>query len=100
MYRLLRTGGIKAGKNVEAMQAAQKIAEHINKNYSQTKLQVATQVFGDLGKICWFGDFESLAAIEEMTQKLQADEAFMGFVAKLSNFMIDGSGKDELYNIP
>lgn len=100
MYRLIRSVSIKAGKNVEVRQVAQEIADYINKNYSQAKVQIGNQMFGDLAKIFWFGDIESLASLEELNQKLQMDQAYQGIVAKLADISIEGSAKDMLFNIP
>jgi len=100
MYRLIRSVGIKIGKNAEVTQVAQEIADYINKNNSQTKVQIGTQVFADLGRIFWFADYESLAALEGIMQKIQADEKYISLVLKLSDIVIEGSAKDMLFNIP
>jgi len=100
MYRAILSAGIKAGKNAEVRQVAQEIADYLNKNHSQVKVQIGNQVFGKVGKISWFADYESLAVYEEMAQKLQMDEAYQGIIAKLADILIEGSGKVKMYNIP
>jgi hypothetical protein len=82
---------------MESTQIAQEIAAYINKNYPQTKVQVCTSVFSDLQKVVWFADYESLALIQDIGQKLMVDEKYLAIVMKMGDKVIEGSGKDELF---
>jgi hypothetical protein len=96
MFKLIRTVGIKPGPAMEAFLIAQEIAEYLNKNYA-TNVKVFMPVFSELSKIAWFSEYENLTVIEENGKKLRTDEKFLALVNKMANKVIEGSGKDELF---
>ncbi len=97
MYKVLRSVGIKTGAALEGLQLAQESTEYINKNYPEASVNTYIQIFGDLGKIVWIADYETLANVEEVGQKLTVDEGYLGIVSKFSDLVIEGSWKDELF---
>jgi hypothetical protein len=97
MYRLLRSIKVKPATAMESIQIAQEIANYVNKNYPKVNVQVCIPIFSELQKIVWFADYESLTFIQELNLKIMADEKYMAIVLKLADKIIEGSGKDELF---
>ncbi|MEW6187559.1 MAG: hypothetical protein AB1585_17660 [Thermodesulfobacteriota bacterium] len=96
MYTLVRTIGLIPGPATEAFQVALEITEYLNKNYS-TNLKVFIPIFTTLSKVAWIGNYENLSIIEEINRKLRTDQGYWALVAKMGEKVIEGSGKDELF---
>lgn len=96
MFRFHRTGHASRGKFLEALQWAKEVAEYINTNYSPVSVQAYSEVFGDLGKVHWYADYEDLATIERINAQLQTDQGYQAMIKKSENLFIEGSGQDTL----
>ena len=97
MYRLMRSAKIKAGAPMEVVLVAQEIADYVNEKYPEQNTRVYTPVFSELGKVIWFTEVENLASAEELQGKLRADSDYVAIVSKLAGKLIEGSGRDELF---
>ena len=60
----------------EAMEFAKNVTQYINKNYQEVKVELLTSMTGRLNRVIWVTKFNSMAAAEEFTHKLQADEKY------------------------
>jgi hypothetical protein len=94
MIRWTRSVRISSGKDLpRAMQWAKEIAEFVNKKH---KIQVSVYVdsFGELGRIRWFCDYEDLAALEKVGNRLNTDQEYWQRVSQASEFIMQGSAYD------
>lgn len=60
----------------EAMVFAKNVTRYINQNYPEVNVQLLTTMTGRLNRIAWVTKYDSMAAAEKFTQKLQADEKY------------------------
>jgi len=60
----------------EAMVFAKEVTRYINANYSDAKVELLTSKTGRLNRVAWVTKFSSMAAAEEFTHKLEADEKY------------------------
>ena len=60
----------------EAMKFAKEVTKYINGNYSEVDVKLLTTITGRLNRVAWVTKFNSMAATEEFTDKLQADERY------------------------
>lgn len=95
--RFQRTGLITSGKAAEAGAFAVKVTKYINDNYSETKVTVYMEAFGDLGRVHWFADYKDLATLQMVTEKLQVDQSYNALVATATGLFVEGSMHDKLY---
>jgi hypothetical protein len=96
MYRFIRTGQAKNDKLVEAIALGQKIVEHINANYPGTTFQLFTEIFGDVNRIHWISDYETLADIEAVMLRINQDQAYFKIVGDSPGVFIEGSLHDTM----
>ena len=96
MFKRVITAYIKPGKMPAAAQWAANIRDHVNKNYPDGKAEAFTEFFGETGVIHWFIDVESLAAIDERTEKLSKDEKYQALAAEGADYIIEGKGLNKL----
>lgn len=96
--RFQRTGLIASGKAAEAAQFAVKVTKYINDNYSETRVTVYMEAFGDLGRVHWFADYKDLATLQVVTEKLQVDQGYNALVATATGLFVEGSMHDKLYS--
>ena len=75
MVRWTRSARIAPGKFIQGVQWAKEIAEFVNKKY---KIQVTVYMdsFGEAGTIRWFADYENLAALDKLGDKIFADQEY------------------------
>ncbi len=97
--RFQRTFSIAAGKNQEAAQFAKEVAQYISDNYSETTTVAYTEYLGDLGKVNWFADYEDLATLESVFQRVATDQGYQAIVAKAraAGIFVQGTGHDTVY---
>ena len=74
---------------------AQDIAGQITANHG-IQVDVAVEVFGDVGGIHWQSEFESLGQWEELTMKIIADEALQETVSHAGEHVVASSTHDTL----
>lgn len=96
MFRFHRTGHISRGKLLEALQWAKEVAEFINTNYSTVSVQAYSEIFGDIGKVHWYADYEDLATIERINAQLLTDQGYQAMINKSADLFIEGSFHDTL----
>ena len=60
----------------EAMEFARNVTRYINKNYPDVNVRLLISKTGRLNRVAWVTKYESMAAAEEFTHKLQADERY------------------------
>lgn len=96
MFRLRRSGTVSRGKALEARQWAKEVTEYVNENYAPVSAQVYSEIFGDLGKVHWYIDYEDLATIEMYSARLLADEGYQVLLSKAADLFVEGSIRDTL----
>ena len=74
---------------------AQEIAGHITTNHG-VQVDVAVEVFGDVGGIHWQSEIESLGEWEELNMKLLADESLQEKVSHAGEYVVAGVTNDTL----
>ena len=96
MIRFLRSISVQPGKNVEAMQWAKEVAQHITQHHGSA-VQAYTEVFGDSGTLYWVGDYEDVAAVERLLARLPEDQELMSLINRgASSFAVGGTQHDRL----
>jgi len=86
----------KPGKFFELLQIAQEATSYFNKNYPEITLQLFLEIFGDVGKIYWVSEFETLDTFMELNTKTMADQGYISIVNKATDLVVDGGFKDTL----
>ena len=95
MYRWSRAAYIAAGKMEGALAWAQEIAAYVSANYG-IDVAVGLEAFGEVGRVHWFSEPESLAQWEEINAKLMADPAYMAKINEAADLFMAGTTKDTL----
>lgn len=96
MFRFHRKAHVSRGKLLEAMQWAKEVTIYINQKYAPVSVQVYSELFGDLGMIHWYADYEDLATIEKFNNQLLADQGYWALLNKSQDWFIEGSVQDTL----
>jgi len=96
--RFQRTGLIASGKGAEAVEFALKVSKYINDNYTDTKVTAYMEMFGEFGRVHWFADYQDLATLQKVTEKLQVDQGYNALVATGIELFVVGSMEDKLFN--
>jgi hypothetical protein len=95
-YRWQRSSQISSGKNEEALQFALEVSEYVNNKYPEITVRPYIEVFGTVGKVHWFVDYDSLATFERINSKLLSDAGFVALIKGAANLFIEGSGRDTM----
>ena len=88
----------------EAMAFARNVTKYINEKYPEVNVELLISKTGRLNRVAWVAKYNSMAAAEEFTDKLQADERYRGILhdaAKTEEkrpFWVDGI-KDTYWRI-
>lgn len=64
-----------AGRH-EAMEFTRDVTRYINETYPEVNVELLTSMTGRLNRVVWVTKFNSMAAAEEFTHKLHADEKY------------------------
>ncbi len=96
MFRFHRTARISRGKLPDGVQWAKEVAGYINTKYAPVSVQAYAEVFGDIGKIHWYADYEDLATVERINAQLQADQGYWALLGKAADLFVEGSVHDTL----
>lgn len=99
MFRLQRTMRASRGKLQEAIRLVNEYLEYVNANYAPVHFQAYSELFGDVGTLYWFADFEELAAIEAFLARIREDEESNAFIGKGNRLFIEASGHDTLMRL-
>lgn len=92
--RSLRTTG---ARGREALAWAQEVTTYLNGKFKQTNLQAFTQRFGDVNKVSWQADFDTLASLESYQQAVNVDQGYWELVDKANGLFMDGSIDDTVF---
>lgn len=95
MYRFQRMARSSQGRFLEAAQWAKEVAEYISENFGVT-VTAYSEIFGDNGTLHWYADYESLAQLEQVNMKLNADQQYLNMLEKSVGMFIEGSVHDTL----
>ncbi len=99
MVRFQRMILVSGGKEREAMQWGTDICQYLQKNYKGiSSIEVHVQLFGKVGALYWFADYENLAALDAVNAQLLGDQRYWERMTKANKagLFIDGSGQDTL----
>ena len=96
MFRFHRTARVSRGKFPEGIQWAKEVTEYINTKYAPASLQAYAELFGDVGTVHWYADYEDLATIEKLNAQLLADQGYWALLSKAADSFIEGSAHDTL----
>ena len=98
MIRLHRTVDVQEGKLFEAIALAKEMAAYFNESYN-TKVETLINIGGKVNQIIMSNEYESLAAMEELRTRAQADEAVMAMMKKWndSGFFVNSSMVDQYF---
>lgn len=96
MFRFHRTARVSRGKLAEGVQWAKEVAGYINSKYAPVSVQAYTELFGDVGTIHWYADYEDLASTERLNAQLLADQGYWALLNKAADLFIEGSVHDTL----
>lgn len=96
MFRFHRTARISRGKLLEAPQWAKEVAEYITSKYSPVSVQAYSEVFGNVGTVHWYADYEDLATLERINAQLLTDQGYLAMLNKAADLFIEGSIHDTL----
>lgn len=98
MIRWTRRAQITPGKYQEAIQWAQETREYTkNKFEGGAEVKIFTEMFGDVGVICWMVDFNSLAEVELAGQVLEQDAGYMERLKTAAELLLPGT-VDKVYS--
>ena len=96
MFRFHRIARVSRGKFQEAVQWAKEVAGYINTKYAPVSVQAYAELFGDVGMVHWYADYEDLATIEKFNAQLLADQGYWAVLNKGADLFIEGSLHDTL----
>ena len=95
-YRWHRSSLISGGKADEAIQFAIEVSKYVNNKYPEITVYPYIEVFGTIGKLHWFVDYDSLATAERIMSELSSDAGYEALLKKAANLFIEGSGRDTM----
>ena len=99
MITLVRTANIHDGKAGEAFTWAIKTVNSVNANIEGVNVQVLRNVGGPTFQLHFVSTYESLAAYDEATKRLEADAGYQELIAeaRAAGLFIASSIVDHLY---
>ncbi len=96
MIKVLRSIRIRGGKFAEATEHAKAIANYVHHRSSSANVQVFAEVFGNVGTLYWIADLESVAALEELDNQLNAGPEFQALLVEGFSLFFEGNFHDTL----
>lgn len=97
--RWQRTVLIASGQTARATQFAVAVTDHVNQLIPEAGVKVYAEVLGDVGKLHWFVDYESLAQLEAFSERLAADEVYNQMLADIEGAFVPGHIHDTVYEL-
>ncbi len=97
MVRFERSGRIARGKLLEARQWAQEVTNYVNECHPEVTLQAFSQRFGNIGKVSWQADFDSLDALDKYQRSFDTDKGYWALVEKSTEFFVEDSFEDAIF---
>ena len=93
MIKRIVTVKPRGGKLVEARQWAQEILEFARKKYPKNSPEVYFEKYGDVNRMYWMGQYESIDELEKVAAENQSDNKFLEIYMKGIELFVDGSNK-------
>jgi hypothetical protein len=97
MVRFERSARVAQGKLREARQWAQEVTEYANKNHPDAKLHVFSQRFGNIGRVSWQADFDSLDALDKYQQSFDKDKGYWALVNQSTKLFVENTFEDTVF---
>lgn len=94
MFVIVRSISVETGKNEDARKWAIEATNFLNKNYPGHNVQTYVEWFGSVGALHWSGDYENLAAWENLWSTLSGDTAWAELLEKSLGYFVAGSLSD------
>ena len=94
MVRWMRKARVAPGKFMEAMAFATEIAGYVKKFEGLPPVHVFIDSFGDITTLRWIVDYESLAAMEQVSAQMMSDQDYLKKVNSSGHLFMPGSVKD------
>lgn len=84
MIRWQRRFRMQHGRQQEALKWAREVVKHVNANFGPTVLQLfVPQLSGEeMDTLVWMADFDSLAAMEQVVDRVMSDPGFQEINAR------------------
>jgi hypothetical protein len=95
----MRKARVAPGKFIEAMGFATEIAQYVKKFEGLPPIHVFIDSFGDMTTLRWVVDYESLAAMETVSQQMMADQEYLQKVNSSALLFIPGTVKDTVMRL-
>ena len=96
MIRFVRTWRVTRDSYLDAVTWANELVEYLKKIEAFPETKVYGDMFGKIGTLRWYGDYEDLAAFEKATDILNNDQAFIELYLKGEKFLIEGAAYDRV----
>jgi hypothetical protein len=95
----MRTANMHDGKGQEAFAWAVKVANYLNEKFPGANMQVVRNIGGPVWQVHWIANFESLAALEEVMKRVEADAGYLELLgeARDQKLFISSGTVDSLY---
>lgn len=94
MVRWMRKARVAPGKFIEAVGFATEISGYVKKFEGLPPVHVFIDSFGDITTLRWIVDYESLAAMEQVSTQMMSDQDYLNKVNSSAHLFIPGSVKD------
>jgi hypothetical protein len=94
MVRWMRKARVAPGKFIEAVGFATEIAGYVKKFEGLPPVHVFIDSFGDITTLRWIVDYESLAAMEQVSTQMMSDQDYLNKVNNSGHLFLPGSVKD------
>ena len=94
MIKVIRSVRVQAGRNREAVQWAQEVADWLNTRQPGSNIQVFREVFGNAGTLYWLGDAEDLAALERQVAERDSNPEWQALVERGTGLLVPGTLHD------
>ncbi len=99
MIRFIRSVRPRLSKRREAIVWAKEVASYLVQTYGLGPIDVYTERYGQTGTIHWMMDFRDMNALEEFSQAIQQDKAYLALVARGNTLLVDGSNYDQVLRL-
>ncbi len=95
-FRWHRSSQISSGNREEALQFAKEVSEYVSNKYPEVSVYPYIEVFGTVGKVHWFVDYDNLTTVERIISELSSDAKYIALVDGAANLFVEGGGRDTM----
>jgi hypothetical protein len=95
MIRFIRSVRVQPGKQREAAQWAQEVAQQVSR-LSGTDAQVFTEVFGEAGTLYWVTQHQDFATLLQVMEQMPQDQQLQDAVARGADLLVGGTLRDRV----